>query len=68
MDGRENTQQDKAQEKAQDKAQDKAREEEQKVKLLRIARMFSPHQDVPLMRQLCLIAIRCVQDGGEARG
>ncbi len=53
---------------SQDRAGEKAREEELKEKMLRIARMFTPHQDAPLMRQLCLIAIKCLHGEGAARG
>ncbi len=38
-----------------------------KLKMIRIAHMFEPHQDAPLMRQLCRIAIKCLEEEGAAR-
>ncbi len=36
-------------------------------KMLRIAHMFAPHQNVPLMRRLCRAAIHCLQEEIAAR-
>ena len=30
--------------------------------LLRLAHMFNPYRDVPLMRELCRLAIKCAQE------
>lgn len=31
--------------------------------LLRVAEMFSPHREDPLMRELCRLAVKCAQEG-----
>lgn len=36
--------------------------------LLRVAHMFAPHRDDPLMRGLCRLAIRCAQGWPEGDG
>lgn len=46
------------------KAGDPAREEELvNARLLRLAHMFDPHRDNPLMRELCRLAIKCAREG-----
>jgi hypothetical protein len=32
-------------------------------RLLRVARMFSQHRDSDLMRELCLLAVKCAREG-----
>ena len=32
-------------------------------RLMRVGRMFGPHRDDPDMRELCRLAIKCVQEG-----